>query len=110
MANTLLVLAQTAPSANTLTDSYTVPSVTSTVVSSLNIVNTHATVADTIRISVAVAGAANNIKQYLYYGLTINAGDTFQATLGLTLATTDVIRVYSLNGTCSFSFFGNQVT
>ena len=53
MAETLKVLAQSAPAATTLTDVYTTPSLTSTTVSTLTVCNRGATAA-TFRISVAV--------------------------------------------------------
>ena len=102
------VLSQTRPSGASLTDSYTVPAATSTVISSLTVVETSGA-ADTFRISVAVAGAVDGLVQYIYYDLPITANDTFIATVGITLAATDVIRVYSANGTCSFNFFGEEI-
>ena len=58
MATVYKVLGQSAPSAATATTLYTVPSATSTVVSTINVVNTNASTADTIRIAVRPAGAA----------------------------------------------------
>ena len=109
MAQTLKTLAQTAPSATTLTDSYTVPALTSTAVSSLVVCNRSAT-ATSFRISIAVAGAVDSIEQYIYYDVAIGGNDTFIATIGLTLATTDVIRVYATLATLSFSFYGTENT
>ena len=54
----------------------------------------------------APAGAADALSQYLFYDVTIAGNDTFVATVGLTLATTDVIRVYATLATLSFSAFG----
>jgi len=109
MADTYKILAQTNPSAATLTDSYTVPAATSAVVSSIIVANRSAT-ATTFRISLAAAGAANNDKQYLYYDTPIGGNDTFVATIGVTLATTDVLRVYATLATCSFTVTGVEVT
>ena len=67
---TLKVLGQLAPAATTLSALYTVPAATSTAISSIFVANTSSS-ADTFRISVAVAGAADNIKQYLYRDVTI---------------------------------------
>lgn len=115
MTDTTKVLAQSFPTAATLTAVYTVPALTTTVISTITACNHSNTVADTIRISIAVAGAADATKQYIYGGLTgsgfaINVLDTLAATLGITLATTDVVRVYSTNGTTSFNIFGVEVT
>lgn len=109
MAETLKVLAQSAPSGVSLTDAYTVAASTSAVVSSLIACN-QATSPAKIRVSVAVAGAADATKQYIYYDALIAAHDTFAASLGFTLATTDVVRVYSDNGYVSFTLFGSEIT
>lgn len=109
MAQILKTLAQLNPSATTLTTLYTVPAVTTTAVSSVTVCNQSASDA-TFRISVAVAGAADTAKQYLYYDQTVYANDTYIATLGLTLATTDVIRAYASSTTLSFQAFGSENT
>lgn len=74
-------------------------------VSSIYVCNQSAT-PDLFRISVAIAGAADTAAQYLYFDLPIGSNDTFVATVGETLATTDVVRIRSTNGTCSFVMFG----
>lgn len=109
MTETNKILAQLSPSATTLTTLYTVPSVTSTAVSSLVICNTNSS-SVTFRVSVAAAGAADNIKQYIYYDLPLLANDTFIATIGITLATTDLIRVYASSTNVSFSAYGVEIT
>jgi hypothetical protein len=109
MADTVKVLAQVAPVLATLTTLYTVPAATSTVLSSIVICNTGA-MADTARLSIAVAGAADGLKQYVYRDLTIKSGATWIATVGLTLAATDVVRCYSTLGTLSFQVFGVEIT
>jgi len=109
MANTLKVLAQTNPLAATLTDSYTVPGATSATVSTITIANRSAT-ATQFRISVAVAGAANDNKQYIVYDAEIAGNDTIALTLGITLAATDVVRVYATLAAVSFNVFGVEVT
>ena len=109
MAETYKVLAQISPSATTLTDFYTVPALTSTVCSTLTVCN-RGPGAATYRISIAIAGAADNVKQYLAYDLTINVNATQAWTIGATLATTDVIRVYSTTSNLSFNLFGAQKT
>lgn len=115
MAETLKVLGQVFPSAATLTTLYTVPAATQTTVSTITACNHSNTTADTIRVSVQVAGAADATKQYLYggstaAGLSVAANDTFAATIGMTLATTDVVKCYSTNGTTSFNLFGAEIT
>lgn len=109
MAETYKILGQVKPSATTLTDSYTVPSATSTVVSSIVVTNQSAT-ATAFRMSVAAAGAADTAKQYLYFDQPIAGNDTFIATIGVTLATTDVIRCYNTLATLSFNIFGTEIS
>jgi hypothetical protein len=61
-------------------------------------------------VSIAVAGAATSNKDYIYYDLPIGANDTFIATIGITLATTDEVRVYASNTNLSFSLYGSEIT
>lgn len=105
MADTAKVLAQVDPLAATLTTGYTVPGATSTVVSTVSIANRSAT-PTTFRISVAVAGAADTNKQYIAYDVPIGANETKTFTIGMTLAATDVVRVYATLATLSFNIFG----
>ena len=109
MAETFKALGQINPSAATLTTGYTVPGATSAVVSTVVIANRSAT-ATSFRISVAVAGAADNNIQYLFYDTPIKGNDTITATLGISLATTDVVRVYATLATLSFNIFGVEIT
>lgn len=109
MADTLKVLAQVIPSAATLTTLYTVPASTSTSVSSITICNQSAT-ATAFRISIQVAAAADTTKQYLYYDQAIDGNTTFVATIGITLATTDVVKCYATLATLSFNVFGVEVS
>ena len=109
MAETRKVLGQSAPSATTPTDLYTVPGATQVVGSSIVVCNRGATVT-TFRISIRVAGAGANNKQYLYYDVEINQNDTFIATVGMTLGATDVVTVYAGNANLSFNLFGVEVS
>ena len=108
MAETYQVLAQLTPTLNTLTTAYTVPAATSATVSSIVICNTTGS-DSTFRISIQIGGASDAIQQYLYYDLPIANNDTFIATVGLTLATTDVIAVQAANNDISFNIFGVQI-
>lgn len=102
------VLGQSNPSATTATTLYTVPSATSTVVSSINVVNIGGST-DVIRIAVRPAGATLANEHYIVFGLSLSAASTFTFTSGVTLATTDVITVYSTTGTSTFSAFGSEI-
>lgn len=108
MADNYSVLGQSAPGAATPADAYTVGPSTSAIISTIVIANRGATTS--FRISVAVAGAVAANEQYLAYDVAIGANETITMTLGITLATTDVIRVYNTLATCSFNIFGVEKT
>jgi hypothetical protein len=101
------VLGQLNPSATTATTLYTVPSAKSAVVSSLTICNQTATAA-TFRIAVRPGGATLAAVHYIAYDVTVGASDTTALTLGITLATTDVITVYASTSTLSFHAYGDE--
>ena len=103
------VLGQNNPSATTLTTLYTVPSSTSTVVSSITVANLAASSA-TFRIAVRPAGESIANKHYIAYDVTIAALDTLTLTLGLTLATTDIISVFASTATMAFSAYGSEIS
>lgn len=106
---TYKVLAQVNPTATTLTDAYAVPGSRSTVISSIVVANRGAATIQ-YRISVAVAGAADNNFQYLFYDVAILKRSSVTVVLGLTLAATDVVRVYTDIATVSFNIFGVEIT
>lgn len=108
MATTYKVLGQVNPSATTATTLYTVPSTTSTVVSTITVCN-QASSAATFRIAVRPAGATLAAQHYIVYGATVPASDTTTLTLGLTLATTDVVTVYASSANLSFNAFGSEI-
>ena len=103
------VLAQSAPSATTSTDLYTVPASTQTVVSSLVIANRDSSAA-TFRISCAPAGAALANSQYVAYDVTVGGADSTVLTLGITLGATDKIRVYASTANLTFTAFGSEIS
>ena len=108
MADEPKVLGQSAPSATTLTDLYTVPGGASAVASSLVICN-RGSVNTTFRVSIAIAGAGDASAQYLYYDHIVPGNSTFILTIGITLEETDVVRVYAGTGNLSFNLFGVEV-
>jgi len=109
MAEVYKSLGQVAPLAVTETDLYTVPGATSAVASSVIVCNRGGT-STSFRISHAVGGGATTNKDYLYYDVVIPRNDTFVATLGATMATTDKIKVYAGNGNLSFQLYGTEIT
>jgi hypothetical protein len=109
MPTTYKVLGQSAPSAATATTLYTVPAATQTIISTINVVNTAASAADAIRIAVRPDGASLANQHYIVYGVSLSAGATFTYSGGITIDATDVITVYSTNGTSSFNAFGSEI-
>ena len=109
MAQTIKVLGQQNPTAASLTTLYTVPSSTSTVASSLVICN-RSSVATSFRVAIRTSGATISDEDYLYYDVPIAGNDTFIATIGITLAATDVVSVYATLATLSFNLFGTENT
>ena len=109
MATAYKVLGQSNPSATTNTTLYTVPSATSAVVSTIMICNQSSSAA-TYRIAVRPAGAAVAAQHWIVYGATVGGSDSTALTLGLSLATTDVITVYASTANLSFSAFGSEIS
>jgi glucose-6-phosphate dehydrogenase assembly protein OpcA len=101
------VLGQVNPSATTATTLYTVPSDKSAVISTLTICNQAASTA-TFRVAVRPAGATLAAVHYVAYDVTVGASDTTALTLGITLATTDVVTVYASTTTLSFHAYGDE--
>ena len=108
MATVYKVLGQSNPAATTVTTLYTVPSATSTVCSTLSICNQG--VSTTVNVAVRPAGAALVAQHYIVNTLTVNQYDTLFLTLGVTLATTDVVSVYAGTATVSFGLFGSEIS
>lgn len=109
MPTTYKVLGQQAPAATTATTLYTVPAATSTIVSSIVIANRAATSA-TFRIAIRPAGAALANQHYIAYDVTVGASDSTVLTLGVTLATTDVITVYASTANLTFNAYGSEIS
>jgi glucose-6-phosphate dehydrogenase assembly protein OpcA len=109
MANTYKVLGNLNPAATTATTLYTVPSATSTIVSTINVCNQSAASAS-FRIAIRPAGATLAASHYVSYDTAIPGNDSIALTMGITLATTDVITVYSSTATMSFMAFGTEIT
>jgi hypothetical protein len=111
MASSYKVLGQNKPEAGTLTDLYTVPSSTESVISTITVANM-GPVATQYRIAVAPNGAATGIssmEQYLVYDTTIPPLDSLALTLGITINAADVIRVESYSGLVAFQVFGSEI-
>ena len=108
MATTYKVLGQSAPSATSDTDVYTVPSATEAVISTITVANRAATAA-TYRIAIRPDGATIANQHYIAYGASVPANDTIALTLGITLDAADVVTVYASSADLSFGIFGSEI-
>lgn len=108
MPQTHKVLGQSNPSATTLTSLYTVPASTSAVCSTLSICNLGAST--TYRIAVRPAGATLANQHYVVYDAAIEANTSVMLTLGISLATTDVVSVYAGTANLAFNLYGCEIT
>lgn len=107
--NSYKVLGQSAPSATTDTNVYTVPSSTEAVVSTIVIANRAAS-AGSFRLAVRPDGAAISNQHYLAYGVPIAANDSTTLTLGITMNAADVLTVYCSSADMSVNVFGTEIT
>lgn len=103
------VLGQSNPAATTLTNIYTVPAATNTIVSTISICN-QASSAASFRIAVRPDGAGPSAQHYIYFDTPINANDGIAVTIGITMDASDIISVYSSTSTLSFSVFGTEIS
>jgi hypothetical protein len=109
MPSAYKVLGQSNPAATTATTLYTVPSATQAVCSTLSVCNQGASSA-TFRVAVRPAGATLAATHYLVFDSSLTANDSAFLTLGITLATTDVVTVYASSASLSFSLFGSEIS
>jgi hypothetical protein len=109
MPTTYKVLGQSAPSATTNTNIYTVPTATSAVISTIVVANRGET-SETYRIAIRPAGATIANQHYIAYDVLVGSADSVTLTLGITLAATDIITVYTPSTKLSFSVFGSEIT
>ena len=107
--NSYKVLGQAAPStANTEVVLYTVPSGFMALGSVLSICN-QGTTTGTCKIAVRPAGISSTAKTFLLFDTYINPNDSLMLTLGLSLATTDVIGVWASTTSFSFVLSGSEL-
>ena len=109
MAYAYKVLAQSAPSATTNTDVYTVGSGKQAIISTITVANRSAS-ARTYRIAIRPAGATLANQHYIAYDVSLAANDTTALTLGITLTATDVVTVYASTADLSFGIFGSEIS
>lgn len=108
MATVYKVLGQSNPTATTATTLYTVPAATSAIISTITICNQSS--AATFRIAVRPAGATLAAQHYIAYDVSVPTNESISLTIGVTLATTDVVTVYASTDSVSFNAFGSEVS
>jgi hypothetical protein len=109
MAVSYKVLGQAKPAAATETTLYTVPTGAGNyaVISSLVINNISGDLTN-VRVAIRPAGATLEDKHYIINGNGVSSYQTQVFTIGITVASTDVITVYDVEGKCSFNLFGSE--
>ena len=105
MSDIIKVLGQLDAAATTQETLYTVPDLTQTTVSSFVACNRTGS-AITFRLRINVAAASDADKQFLYYGKSVAANDTFTAVIGMCLGQADVVKTYASAVDMSFTLFG----
>jgi hypothetical protein len=108
MATSYKVLGQSIPAATTNTTLYTCGTANGAVGSTLAICNQG--VSTLVRVAVRPAGAALTGSQYILYDVPASANDSLFLTIGVALANTDVVTVYSGTANVSFSLFGSEMS
>ena len=101
------VLAQSAPSATSNTDIYTVGAGKQTVISTITVCNRAATAA-TYRIAIRPDAATLANTHYIAYDVTVAANDTTALTWGITLDASDVVTVYASTANLTFNIYGSE--
>jgi len=110
MALSYKVLGQVNPSDTNNANLYTVPSGTSTVVSTLVLTNVTATDA-VARMYVRKEAAAASTDNAIAYDVTVAANSLNTFTLGITLGATDVLTVHSATANAlAFHLFGSEIS
>jgi len=108
MTEFLKILGQQAPSSGVSTDLYSVPTNYQTVISKVYVCN-RGTSSATFRLSVSANGVPLANNQYIYYDVPLPAGDTFVVPGGITVDSTDKVRVYASTSDLTFIAFGSEM-
>jgi len=109
MGITYKVLGQINPTAHTATTLYTVPALTSTVLSTVTVCNQSANTA-TFRLAVRPSGETLAAKHFINYDTPVPGNDTVSLTLGITLAATDVLTANANTSSVSINAFGSEIS
>ena len=108
MAINYKVLGQINPASGSTSVLYQVPSGSQAVASTLVIASIGAS--SNVRVAVQPASASLENKHFLLFDSAINQFDSSFLTLGVTMASTDVLSVRSSTNSSSFTLFGSEIT
>jgi hypothetical protein len=108
MATRYKILGQSAPSATTNTDLYTVPALKETIVSTIVIAN-RSDLLTAYRVAVLPSGGSLGNEHYIAFDVNVGISDSTTMTLGITLTAGDKIIVRTATANVSFSAFGSEI-
>lgn len=109
MPITRKVLGQAAPAATTWTALYTVPAVTTAIISTFSACNKGPTDIK-IRVAVRPGGAALADQHFEFYDFSVPANNRLSATEGFTLGAADVFAVWADQVGMSFALYGQEMS
>jgi len=108
MPRNYTILGQRNPSANVLSNLYTVPAGNSAVISSINIANLGADPA-AFSIAANVSGVATANANYLAWRVPVPGNDSISLSLGITLNASSQLSINANTSAVSFSAFGTEM-
>ena len=108
MPRNYTILGQRNPSANVLSNLYTVPAGNSAVISSINIANLGTDPA-AFSIAANVSGVATANANYLAWRVPVPGNDSISLSLGITLNASSQLSINANTSTVSFSDFGTEM-
>ena len=108
MPRNYTILGQKNPSANVLTNLYTVPTSNSAVISSFVISNLDANAA-AFSIAANVNGVATTNANHLAFRVTVPGNDSIALSLGVTLNASAQVSINANTSTVTFSAFGTEL-
>jgi len=109
MAFEYKVLGQSAPSATTNTNLYTVPTGKQAVISTIIVAN-RASSAASYRLAVRPDGSTISTEHYIAYDVVVAGNDSTALTLGLSLGGDDILTIYASSASLSFGVFGSEIS
>ena len=108
MAIVYKVLGQVNPTANVMTQLYSVPIGANTIISTLAICNQNGA-ATSFSVAVQPGGVGVTAPNYIMYNTPLAGYDTITLTMGITLGSTDSVSVNAFSSTTSITAFGSEI-